>query len=129
MGLGGFAALALLIGLAGEPQTQTVRIEADDLADMQCVVTLMEGIGEDEAQNQSLLATMSYFMGKVAGRGQIERWDKALVAYRAGLDEAARTKMAEDHGARCLMEGLAPTAVFAQIAMTDAVAALTASPD
>lgn len=129
MGLGGLAALALLTSLAGEPQTQPVRIEADDLADMQCVVMLMEGIGEDEAENQSLLSTMSYFMGKVAGRGRIERWDKALVAYRTGLDEAARTKMVEDHGARCMMEGLAPTAVVAQIAMTDAVAAMTASPD
>lgn len=129
MGLGRLAALALLTSLAGEPQTQTVRIEADDLADMQCVVMLMEGIGEDEAENQSLLSTMSYFMGKVAGRGRIERWDKAFLAYRSGLDEAARTKMVEDHGARCMMEGLAPTAVFAQIAMTDAVAALTASPD
>lgn len=129
MAWGALAAMAMTASLMGEPGMQSVRVEQDDLADMQCIVMLMEGIGQDEAQNQSILSTMSYFMGKVAGRAKVERWDKVLVAYRSGLDEAARTKIVEDHGARCMMEGLAPTAIFAQITMADVAAALAAPPD
>ncbi len=129
MVLAGLAAIALTASLMGQPAKQTVRVGPDDLADMQCVVMLMEGIGDDEAQNQSILSTMSYFMGKVAGRGHIERWDKVLVAYRSGLDQATRTQMTEDHGARCLIEGLAPTAAFAQATMAEVAAALATPSD
>ncbi|WEK38938.1 MAG: hypothetical protein P0Y50_10295 [Candidatus Brevundimonas colombiensis] len=123
------AALAMTAGLMGEPEVRTARVAPDDLADMQCIVTLMEGIGEDEAKNLSILSTLSYFMGKLAGRAQVEPWNKVLVAYRAGLDQTARTKMFEDHGARCMAEGLAPAAIFLQLTMADTLAAIAASSD
>jgi hypothetical protein len=126
---GALAAMAMTASLMGEPGMQTVRVEPDDLADLQCIVTLMEGIGEDEAQNPSLMPALNYFMGKIAGRARFERWDKVVVAYRAGLDQTGRDKLVADHDARCLMEGLAPTAAFTQIVMTDLAAAIAASPD
>nr|WP_316627861.1 hypothetical protein [uncultured Brevundimonas sp.] len=52
-----------------------------------------------------------------------------LVAYRAGLDQTARTKTVEDHGARCMAEGLAPAAIFLQLTMADTLAAIAASSD
>ena len=126
---GALAAMAMTASLMGEPGMQTVRVEPDDLADLQCIVTLMEGIGEDEALNASLMPALNYFMGKIAGRGHFERWDKIVVAYRAGLDQRGRDKVVADHDARCLMEGLAPTAAFTQIVMTDLAAAIATSPD
>ena len=126
---GALAAMAMTASLMAEPGMQTVRVEPDDLADLQCIVTLMEGIGEDEAQNPSLMPALNYFMGKIAGRGRFERWDKVVVAYRAGLDQTGRDKVVADHDARCLMEGLAPTAAFTQIVTTDLAAAIAASPD
>ena len=81
---GALAAMAMTASLMAEPGMQTVRVEPDDLADLQCIVTLMEGIGEDEAQNPSLMPALNYFMGKIAGRGRFERWDKVVVAYRRG---------------------------------------------
>ena len=126
---GALAAMAMTASLMAEPGMQTVRVEPDDLADLQCIVTLMEGIGEDEAEKASLMPAMNYFMGKIAGRGRFERWDKVVVAYRAGLDQTGRDKVVEDHDARCLMEGLAPTAASTRIVLTDLAAAIAASPD
>jgi len=75
------------------------------------------------------MAITAGLMGKLAGRAQVEPWNKVLVAYRAGFDQTARTKMVEDHGARCMAEGLAPAAIFLQLTMADTLAAIAASSD
>ncbi len=129
MGLGGLLALALLASLASEPKMQTVRVEGADLADMQCVVVAMETAGVDEAQNVATVSNVTFYMGKLAGRGNVTRWDRVLVAYRSGLSDAERVKMVEDHGVRCSLEVLMASMGFAQLALSDAAAAVEKSED
>ena len=127
LGFEGLAALAAVAGLAGEPKAQTVRVEGADLADMQCVMVGMETAGVDEAQNVAIVSNVTYYMGKLAGRGNVSRWDRVLVAYRAGLSDAERSSMVEDHHVRCTLEALVASMGFAQLVLGDATAA-TAKP-
>ncbi|MFA4940499.1 MAG: hypothetical protein WC597_14695 [Brevundimonas sp.] len=116
--------MAVLAGLAGQPETQTVRVEGADLADMQCVVVAMETVGVDETQNVATVSNVTFYMGKLAGRGNVNRWDRVLVGYRSGLSDAEKAKMVEDHGVRCTLEALVASMGFAQLALSDATAAM-----
>lgn len=129
MGVGGLAALAALAGFAGEPATQAVRVDGADLADMQCVMVAMETVGADEAENLAAVSNITYYMGKLAGRGNVARWDRVLVAYQSSLSDDARAKLVEDHGVRCVMEGLVASTSFAQLTIADATAALPKAED
>jgi hypothetical protein len=129
VGIGGLAALAVLAGLGGETGAQDVRVDGPDLADMQCVMVAMESMGADEAENLATVSSITYYMGKLAGRGNVARWDRVLVAYRASLSDAARAKMVEDHGVRCTVEALVSSAGFAQLTIADATATLAKSED
>lgn len=120
----------VLLVASGEPQSQTVRVSAADLADMQCIsVTSDMTSGSSEAEKISFGMSVSYFMGKIEGRGTLTRWDQVLTSYRLGLSAEAREKLVEDHGVRCALEALRPSMGIAQMTVQDALASMAAKSD
>ncbi|WP_313011618.1 hypothetical protein [Brevundimonas sp.] len=56
---GALAAMAVTASLMAESGMQTVCVEPDDLADLQCIVTLVEGLAPTAAFTQIVMTDLA----------------------------------------------------------------------
>jgi hypothetical protein len=108
------AVSSALLVLSGQTPT-SLQIDPADLADMQCIIVLLEQRGTlTREQAPPMMAQTHYFMGRLDARAPIY-WGLPFLAYRRGLSPDERKALADEHRQRCVIESFRPLPLLREI--------------